>query len=141
MRSCRSCALRIGEQASQAEQATLRRPGRPWRGQRRHGGSGTLPARGLQAGDERVLQRRDVPALRQIRRAAGGQHLPGMHQRDAVAAGGLVHEMRRDEDGDPEPARQVAEQRPELVARQRIDAGCRLIENEQFRLVHHRDGQ
>ncbi len=65
----------------------------------------------------------------------------GVHESDAVAAGGLVHEMGRDENGHALVARQIAEKLPELVARQRIDAGCRLVEDKNVRPVHDRDGE
>ena len=67
------------------------------------------------------------------------ENAPGIHQRDAVAAGGLVHEMRRDEDGHAVVAREIREQLPELVARQRIDARGRLVEDQDLRPVHNGD--
>ncbi len=64
-----------------------------------------------------------------------------MHQRDAVAAHRLVHEVRRDEDGDVIASRQTDQQRPELVARDRIDAGGRLVEDQHVGAVDDRAGQ
>ena len=47
----------------------------------------------------------------------------------------------RDENRHALVARQVDQQFPEPVACQRIDARCRLIEDEHFRLMHDGDGQ
>ena len=41
----------------------------------------------------------------------------------------------------PSPPREIDEQLPELVARHRIDAGGRLVEDQDLGLVHHRHGQ
>ena len=49
--------------------------------------------------------------------------------------------MGRDEDGDVLAARQVDQDFPELVARHRIDARGRLVEDEDFRFVHNRNRQ
>ena len=67
--------------------------------------------------------------------------LPAMHQRDAVAALGLVHEMGREEDGDAVVAREVDQRAPEGVARDRVDARGRLVEDQHGRPVQHRDGE
>ena len=56
--------------------------------------------------------------------------LPAMHQRDAIAALRLVHEMGRQEDGDAVLAGEIDQRAPELVARDRIDARCGLVENQ-----------
>ena len=72
---------------------------------------------------------------------AGRQHAAGIHQRNAVAARGLVHEMGRDEDRHALVARQVDQQLPEPVARHRIDAGGGLVEDQDFRRVHDGDSQ
>ena len=56
--------------------------------------------------------------------------LPAMHQRDAVAALGLVHEMGREKDRDAIIAGEIDQRAPERVARDRIDARGRLVENE-----------
>ena len=99
------------------------------------------PRRFLQIADERGFERRLAPRGTQARRSIAGQHLAGMHQRNAITALGLVHEVGRDENGDALLARQLDQQGPELVACDRIDAGRRLVENQQFRFMHHRHRQ
>ena len=64
-----------------------------------------------------------------------------MHQRYAVAALRLVHEVGGDEDGHPVAPRQLNHQLPEAVAGHRVDARGRLVEDEDFRLVDNRHGQ
>ena len=64
-----------------------------------------------------------------------------MHQRDAVAALGLVHEMRRDEDRHAVAPRQLAQQLPEHVAGGRIDAGGRFVEDQHFRPMQAGGGE
>src|SRR5208282_6585691 len=53
----------------------------------------------------------------------------------------LVHEMSRDENRNALIARQIDQRLPEPVARQRINARSRLVEDEDFRLVHDGDGK
>ena len=56
---------------------------------------------------------------------------PRWIKRNAVAAVGLVHVRRRDDNG--QAARlQVAKQIPEFAARDGVDAGRRLIEEQDF---------
>ena len=64
-----------------------------------------------------------------------------MHQRNAVAAFGLVHEMGRQEDGDPIIARKIDERAPESIAGDRIDARGGFVENEHGRPVEHGNRQ
>ena len=64
-----------------------------------------------------------------------------MHERDAVAAVRLVHEMGGDEDRHPVVAREIDQRPPERVAGDRIDARGRLVEDEDGGLVQHRDGE
>ena len=66
--------------------------------------------------------------------------LPSVDQPDAVAVFGLVEEMGRHHHRDA-VLDQGVDVRPELAARQRIDAGGRLVEKQHRRLVHHRAGQ
>ncbi len=68
---------------------------------------------------------------------ADGEHPPLVHQRDAVAAFGLIHEVGREEDRDAIIAGEIDQRAPELVARDRIDARRRLVENEHRRPVQH----
>ena len=94
----------------------------------------------LEIGDERFFQvRARRAAVTSSAGASLAEHAPGIHQGHAVAARGFVHEMGRDEDRDALIAREIDQQLPEAVARQRIDAGGRLVEDQDFRLVHDRD--
>ncbi len=69
------------------------------------------------------------------------EHLARMHHRHAVAALCLVHEVGGNEDRHPVAPRQLDEQSPERIARHRVDAGSRFVQNQQFWLVHHGDRQ
>ena len=64
-----------------------------------------------------------------------------MHERDAVAALGFVHEVGGDEDGDLVAPGQLHHQPPEVVARNRVHARGGLIQDQQLGLVHHGHGQ
>src|SRR5262249_6678920 len=72
---------------------------------------------------------------------ADRKHPPSMHQRNTVAALGLVHEMGRKEDRDAVIAGEIDQRAPERAARNRIDARSRLVENEKGRPVQHRHGE
>ena len=48
----------------------------------------------LEKADERLLERLGVTRFDQLGRRACGQDLAGVHERDAVAAHRLVHEVR-----------------------------------------------
>ena len=76
----------------------------------------------LQVGHEGILERGSDLGRPQLLRHSHRENFAGMHQRDAVAALGFVHEVGRDEDRHPVPPRQVVEQSPEQVARCRVDA-------------------
>ena len=91
--------------------------------------------------DERGLQVVGTAAGHELRRGVAGEDGAGVHQGDAVAAQGLVHEMGGDEDRDALAAREVDEQLPELVAGDRVDAGGGLVEQEHVGLVQDGDGQ
>ena len=95
----------------------------------------------FQVADEGLFQRRRVPPLDHPGRRVDDQHLAGVHQRDAVAALGLVHEVRGDEDRDLVAAGQLDQVLPEAVAGHRIDARGRLVEDQQVGLVDQRHGQ
>ena len=60
--------------------------------------------------------------LDQLLRRIDSEHSATMHQRNAVAALGLVHEMGRKEDGDTIIARKIDQRAPEGIAGNRIDA-------------------
>jgi hypothetical protein len=49
--------------------------------------------------------------------------------------------MGRDKDGHPVAARELDHQAPEIVARDRVDARGRFVEDQQLGLVHHGDGE
>ena len=66
----------------------------------------------------------------QLLRRVRGEDLAGVHQRDAVATHRLVHEVRRQEDRHPVIAREIDQVFPELVAGDRIDARCWLVEDQ-----------
>ena len=91
--------------------------------------------------DERGFQVVGVALGHQPGRSVAGQHGARVHQGDAVAAEGLVHEVGGDEDRHPLTAREVDEQLPELVAGDRIHAGGRLVQQEHVGLVQHGDRQ
>ena len=75
------------------------------------------PAGLLEIGDESILERSAAPLLDEFPGRVDGEHLARMHQRDAVAALGLVHEVGREEDGDAVVAREIDQRAPELVRR------------------------
>ena len=54
--------------------------------------------------------------------AIAGQNLARVHERDPVAALGLVHEVRRDENRDLVFTREINHQLPESVAGDGVDA-------------------
>ena len=95
----------------------------------------------LQIGDEGILQRSAAALLDEFLGRADGEHLPAMHQRDAVAALGLVHEVGRKKDGDPIIAGEIDQRAPERVAGDRVDARSGLVENEHGRPVQHGHGK
>ena len=62
--------------------------------------------------------------------------LAGVHRHQPVEAGGLLHVGGRHQDAHARPVGPDAvDQLPELAARQRIDAGGRLVEDQQVRVV------
>ena len=77
----------------------------------------------------------------ELGRGVAGQDGPGVHQGDAVAAQGLVHEVSGDEDRDALAAGEVDQELPELVAGDGVDPGGGLIEQEHVGLVQNGDGQ
>ena len=95
----------------------------------------------LKIGDEGVLEIGAAPRLDEIRRRPHRQRPARIHQGDAIAAGGLVHEMRRDENRHALIARKIDEEFPEFIARKRIDARGRLVENENFRRMYDGDSE
>ena len=103
---------------------------------------GAIDAGGVrEVADESVFEQIAAALLDEIERRADRQHLARVHERDAVTALGLVHEMRREKDGDAVVAGEIDQRAPERVARDRIDAGSRFVENEDSGLVQHRHGK
>ncbi|MNH09068.1 hypothetical protein D3C79_685110 [compost metagenome] len=70
-----------------------------------------------------------------------GQHPPGVHQRNTIAALGLVHEVGGEENGHALLAGQLYQQAPEVVAGGRVDAGGRFVEDQDFRAMQNRHCQ
>ena len=64
-----------------------------------------------------------------------------MHERDAVAAHRLVHEVRGEEDRHPVIAGEIDQVFPEPVAGDWIDARCRLVQDQHLGAVLDRDRQ
>ena len=64
-----------------------------------------------------------------------------MHQRDAVAALGLVHKVGGQKNGHALFAGQLNQQAPEIIPRRRIDPGGGFVEDQHFRLMQHRHRQ
>ncbi len=91
--------------------------------------------------DEGLLQAGRAAVVDQLLRRVAGQHLARVHQRDAVAAHALVHEVRGDEDRHALVARKIDQQFPETVPSNRIDARGGLVEDQDLRLVQHRHRQ
>ena len=77
--------------------------------------------------------------LQLVGRALGDDAAP-VDQADAVAILGLVEEVRRHHHRDA-PLDHGVDVRPELAARQRVDARGRLVEKQHRRVVHDRAGQ
>ena len=99
------------------------------------------PGRVLEKLDERLLERLGVTSFDQLRRRARGQDLAGVHERDAVAAHRLVHEVRGEKDRHPVIAGEIDQVFPELVAGDRIDARCRLVQDQHLGAMLDRDRQ
>jgi hypothetical protein len=105
------------------------------------GCGGALPGRLLEITYESVFKRRGAAGLDQARRGIRGEDMPGIHQRYPIAALRLVHEVCGDENGYFLIARQIDQNFPKPVPRQRIDSRGRLVENQDLRLVDDGDGQ
>ena len=76
-----------------------------------------------------------IERLRDRTRCVDGQQASALNQRDAIAAVRLVHVRRRDDDcqaGGFESPQQV----PELAAGHCVDAGGRLVQQEDLRTMH-----
>ena len=95
-----------------------------------------------QQGDEGRVQVLGPGSRQQLRRRAGGEHVAGVHRHQPVEPGGLLHVGGRHQDAHARPVGPDAvDQLPELAARQRIDAGGRLVEDQEVRVVDQRAAQ
>jgi len=83
--------------------------------------------------DEGRFERLVTALAHDLGRRSRDEHFPGMHQRDAVAALRLVHEVSGNEDRHAVAARQFEQEVPEPVARHRVDPRGRLVEDQYFR--------
>ncbi|MNZ46506.1 hypothetical protein D3C78_641890 [compost metagenome] len=95
-----------------------------------------------QQGDEGGFQRRLAGAFAQLGGRAGGQHPALVHRHQPVEALGLLHVGGRHQHAHaPVLGADALDQLPELVARQRVDAGGRLVEDQQVGIVDQRAAQ
>ena len=86
-------------------------------------------------------RRRTAVRRQQLVERAEREQLAGVDDRDAIAEPlGFFHVVRRVDDG-AAFAVQRLDALEDLVARLRIDADRRLVEQQQLRIVHHRRGQ
>ena len=70
---------------------------------------------------------------------AGAQHLPGAEHDDRVAGAlDVAHQVRRDHDADPELAADAADELEHVAPPERVEAGGRLVEEREHRVVHER---
>ena len=76
----------------------------------------------------------------QLRHRTMGHQTSGVHERDAVAAFGLVEIMRGDDEGDA-LARHLIDQRPEAAARNGIDPARGFVEEDHARSMKDRAGE
>ena len=86
--------------------------------------------------NERILDRRRAGCGLEIGRGSGGQHLSGVHGRQPVEPLRFFHIGCRNHHAHAAAARaHTVDQFPELAARERIDAGGRLVEDQQIGIV------
>ena len=93
-------------------------------------------------GDEGLLERRGTSPPLQLRRRAGGEDAALVHGDQPVEPGGLVHVGRgHDHAHRGAIATDVVDQRPELLSRERVDAGRGLVEDQQVGVVDERGAE
>ena len=142
-----SLAAGVAEEPAQAECAAAA-GGRT----REHGGGGMRRLGGevrrlrraalvdfLETAHECILEGARTALRDDRRRRVGDENPARVHQSDPIAALRLVHEMRGDEDRDVLGACEIDHDAPEAVARDRVHARGRLVEDQNFRSVDHRD--
>ena len=99
-------------------------------------GAATARLGARQQRDERVLQVRGAGAFHELGGSAGGDDAAGVHGDGPVEALGLVHVGGGDQHAHAGPfGADAIDEGPELLAGERIDAGGRLVEDEQVRVV------
>ena len=92
--------------------------------------------------NEGILDRRGAGAGLDFGRGSGCQDLARIHRHQPIEPLGFLHIGGRHDHAHAGTARTDAvDQFPELAARERIDAGGRLIQNEQIRIVNERAAQ
>ena len=102
----------------------------------------TLRFIGRQQTDKRFVQVGAAGARQQFRGGACRQHLAIVHRHQPIKALGFVHIGCGHEHAHARTAMaDTADQRPELGARQRIDAGGRLVEQQKIRVMDQRATQ
>ena len=90
-------------------------------------------------GDERLVEIGLAGLSEELLQRPGGDDLAVVHRHQPVEALGLVHVSRGDDHAHLRPARaDRVDEIPELAARQGIDAGRRLVEDEQVGVVDER---
>ena len=95
-----------------------------------------------QESDECVLDRAGAGLALEIGRRAAGEHLCVIHGDQPVKAFRFLHVSGGDQHAHVGILDvQIVDQFPELTARQRIDTGCRLIEDQKVRVVNQRAAQ
>ncbi len=83
-----------------------------------------------------------LAARHQFRRRAAGDHLARVHRGEPIEPLRLFHVGGRNDDAHAwSPRADAVDQLPELAARQRVDAGGRLVEDQQVRIVDQRAAQ
>ena len=97
------------------------------------------PSRRRTAGT-RPRGHRCPPRARSASPDAAGDHLPGPHEQQLVAAVRLVHDVARHDDRGARVG-ESPEVAPELDAQERVHADRRLVEEQHRRLVDERAGQ
>ena len=95
--------------------------------------------RGLRASVQRhigLFERAGAGAGQNLRRRSFGEHAPGIDRHDPIETLSLLHVGGGDQYGEARPVRpDVVDEPPELPARQRIDAGGRLVQDQEIGIV------
>ena len=100
------------------------------------------PRAARKQGDEGIFDRPGIGLPLQIGGGAGGENPSHIHGNQPVEAFGLFHIGSCDDHAHSRPARaQSIDEIPELPARQRIDAGCGLVENQEIGIMNERAAQ